>query len=248
MKPLGAQAAGGLGAEPVLLALPFRDRWLVQNSPARRIPSHGTNQLGLRYAIDFVGVDHRRRSANTRDWRTFLATEPVDRYIGFGRPILAPADGVVASVHDGEVDHAGRRSQVALVPYMLGQARRLRQGAHAISGNHVTIELAGGAGYVVLAHLRSGSLRVRPGETIATGQMLAECGNSGNSTEPHVHVQVMDRPGPAGARGIPITFGDFREWARGVTEAQIRHVAIPAEGAVVEAVDWPASVARPDLA
>ena len=60
----------------VALSLPFAGRWLAQNSPARRVPSHGTDLLGGRYAIDFVGVDHRRRTADRRDWRTFLATEP----------------------------------------------------------------------------------------------------------------------------------------------------------------------------
>src|SRR3712207_4705522 len=89
----------------VLLSLPFSGRGLGQNSPARRVPSHGTGLLGERYAIDFVGVDARGRTADRRDWRTALATEPPDRFLAFGRPILAPADGVVVAVHDGEVDH-----------------------------------------------------------------------------------------------------------------------------------------------
>ena len=53
---------------PALLALPFTGRWIARNSPARRIPSHGTDLLGERYAIDFIGVDERGRSAATRRW------------------------------------------------------------------------------------------------------------------------------------------------------------------------------------
>jgi hypothetical protein len=83
--------------------------------------------LGERYAIDFIGVDDRRRTADRSDWRTVLATEPVERFLAYGRPILAPADGIVVGAHDGESDHVGRRSQLALVPYALGQAGRLRQ-------------------------------------------------------------------------------------------------------------------------
>lgn len=56
-------------SSPVVLALPFTHRWVVQNSPARRVPSHGTDLLGQRYAIDFVGVDDRHRTAPKRDWR-----------------------------------------------------------------------------------------------------------------------------------------------------------------------------------
>ena len=49
---------------------------------------------------------------------------------------------------------------------------------------------------VVLAHLRRRSLRVGRGDTVAAGQVVAECGNSGNSSEPHLHLQAMDRPSP----------------------------------------------------
>src|SRR4051794_16671658 len=115
-----AEARPARGPAEVLLALPFTGRWLARNSPARRVPSHGTDLLGERYAIDFIGVDERRRSAPRRDWRTILGTEPAERFLGYGRPILGPADGVVVEVHDGEVDHSGRRSQLALLPYVLG--------------------------------------------------------------------------------------------------------------------------------
>jgi hypothetical protein len=221
---------------PVVLALPFTERWLVQNSPARRVPSHGTDLFGGRYAIDFVGVDERRRTAADRDWGTLFGTEPPERFFAFGRSILAPAEGVVVAVHDGERDHEARRSQLALVPYMLGQAARARQGIGAIAGNHVIIALRDREAFVALVHLRAGSLRVAPGDTVTTGQRLAECGNSGNSTQPHVHVQVMDGPDPSVARGLPMAFRSYREWPRGEGATGPRPVGsgIPAEGAVVE--------------
>ena len=55
----------------------------------------------------------------------------------------------------------------------------------------------------VLAHLRHGSLQVAPGERVAAGQQLAECGNSGNSSDPHVHFQLMDGPDITTAHGLP---------------------------------------------
>ncbi|MET8122920.1 M23 family metallopeptidase [Micromonospora sp. NPDC005291] len=218
------------------IQLPFTGLWLARNSPARRVPSHGTDLLGERYAIDFVGVDERRRTAPVRDWRTILATEPPDRYYAFGRPILAPADGVVVDVHDEEPDHDGRRSQLALVPYVLGQAQRLRQGVGAVAGNYVTIALPGNRAFVALAHLRAGSVRPAVGDPVRARQQIAECGNSGNSTQPHVHLQIMDSADITVARGVPMAFLDFHEQARGSKGFQHRRAGIPGEESMVRPV------------
>jgi hypothetical protein len=218
----------------IVISLPFAGLWLARNSPARRVPSHGTDLLGERYAIDFIGVDGRRRTADRRDWRTFLATEPAERFFGYGRPILAPADGIVVEVHDGEIDHVGRRSQLTLVPYALGQPARVRHGVGAIAGNYLIIALRDSGAFVALAHLRAGSIRVAAGEEVTAGQHVAACGNSGNSTQPHVHMQVVDSPDLSVARGVPMAFRRFRERPRGAKQFQIRETGIPGEGAVVE--------------
>lgn len=218
----------------IVVSLPFEGRWLVENSPARRVPSHGTDLMGERYAIDFVAVDERRRTADRRDWRTLLSTEPAERFLAFGRPILSPADGVVAHVHDGELDHDGRRSQLTLLPYALGQSTRLRQGVPAIAGNHVIIAARRTGTFVLLAHLRAGSIRVTVGDYVTAGQQIADCGNSGNSTQPHLHLQAMDNVDPSVAAGVAIAFQRFREYPRGADEFQVRDVGLPAEGAVVE--------------
>jgi len=221
------------GFDGVVLQLPFRGTWLAQNSPARRVPSHGTHLFATTYAMDFVAVSGRRTAA-TRDWRTLLATEPVDRFYAFGQPILAPASGRVVSVHDGETDHEARRSQPTLVAYALTQAARVRAGAGAIAGNHVILELEGRDGYVVLAHLRAGSFRVRDGEAVQAGQQLAACGNSGNSTQPHVHVQVMDSADGFSARGLPMVFRDYRVWHRAGGPPVAVALGIPGESEIVE--------------
>lgn len=221
---------------PVILTLPFEGRWLARNSPARRLPSHGTDLLGERYAIDFVGVDDAGRTAAARDWGTFFGTEPAERFFAFGRSILAPAHGTVVQVHDGEPDHEARRSQLSLLPYVLGQAARLRQGVAAIAGNFVVLELADGAGFAALVHLRAGSVRVNPGERVVTGDPLAQCGNSGNSTQPHVHVQVMDSADLTVARGVPMAFRQYHEWPAGRGDPIPTDLGIPAQGAVVESL------------
>lgn len=190
---------------PIVLDLPFHGRWMARNSPARRVPSHGTDLLGTTYAIDFIAVDEHGRSAPAT-WRTWLSVEPPEAFIGFGRPVLAPIDGTVVAAHDGEEDHEARRSQLALVPYALGQAGRLRAGPDAIAGNHVIIALGPSGPYVALVHLRRGSVRVAVGDAVAAGDPVGECGNSGNSTQPHVHVQAADSLDWSQARGLPIAF------------------------------------------
>jgi murein DD-endopeptidase MepM/ murein hydrolase activator NlpD len=59
---------------------------------------------------------------------------------------------------------------------------------------------------VLLAHLRRGTVRVRPGQSVRSGDQLGECGNSGNSTQPHVHVQVTDSTQWPTAKGLPLAF------------------------------------------
>jgi hypothetical protein len=213
--------------------LPFRGTWLARNSPARRVPSHGSHLFATTYAMDFIAV-RGRRTATTRDWRTLLATEPVERFFAFGQPILAPAAGRVVSVHDGEADHVARRSQLALVPYAVTQAARVRGGAGAIAGNHVILELEDRRGYVVLAHLRAGSIRVGRGEPVAAGRELAACGNSGNSTQPHLHIQIMDSADPFTARGLPMSFREYRVWRRPGGPPVGVEQGIPGESEVVE--------------
>jgi hypothetical protein len=213
----------------VTLDLPFRGRWLARNSPARRIPSHGTHRFGVTYAIDFVAVDDRGRPA-PRNWRSVLAVEQPERFVGFGKAVLAPASGTVQAVHDGEPDHAARRSQLALIPYALGQAGRVRRGLPAIAGNCVVIALGPGGPYVWLAHLRRGTVRVEPGDEVTVGDEVAECGNSGNSTQPHLHLQVTDSSQWQTARGIPMAFRNYRR----VSDGNVVSGGIPAESEIIK--------------
>jgi hypothetical protein len=218
--------------DQAVLSLPFRGTWRAEMSPSRRVPSHGTHLFATTYAIDFLAVQGRR-SATTRDWRTVFSTERPDRFLAFDRPVLAPAGGRVVSVHEGEAAHDARRSRLALLSYALTQAQRARGGPGALAGDHVVIERDEGA-YVLLAHLRAGSIGVEMGERVAVGDEVGRCGNSGNSTQPHVHVQVMDSPGPLTARGLPLSFRNYRVWPRAGGAPVAVGLGIPDEGDVVE--------------
>ncbi|WP_309131515.1 M23 family metallopeptidase [Brevibacterium sp.] len=192
----------GPAPTPLDIEYPFTGRWLVQNSPADQVPSHGTAAFASSYAIDFVPVDSTGGTAPLT-FSSLVRPEPPDRFPGFGRPLLAPAAGTIIAAHDEEPDHAAHRG-LPSITYMLTQQRRARAGWLELAGNHVFIEHKGVI--VALCHLRSGSVQVRPGEKVRVGDPVGRCGNSGNSTEPHVHVQVLDSPDVAYARAVPLTF------------------------------------------
>lgn len=76
----------------------------------------------------------------------------------------------------------------------------------ALAGNHVMIETPDGP-VVAVCHLQRGSVQVKRGQSLRVGETLGRCGNSGNSTEPHVHLQAIDRVDMPHASAVPITFG-----------------------------------------
>jgi hypothetical protein len=125
-----------------------------------------------------------------------------EQYHCFGQPILAPADGRVILAVDGIADN---------VP---GQMN-----APQVAGNHVILDHGTGE-YSVLAHLRNGSVAVRTGDRVARGQRLGECGNSGNSSEPHLHYQLQDGPEMGPSAGLPAQFADYLADGRPVARGE----------------------------
>ena len=188
--------------DPLDLQYPFEGRWLVQNSPANRVPSHGTTRFATSYAIDFVPVDDDGGTAPIR-FGSLFCPEPPERFPGFGRMLMAPVAGTVVAAHDCEPDHAAYRG-LPSIAYALTQRGRLRAGWAGLAGNHVLIQAE--AAVIALCHLQQGSLAVRLGQRVTAGEMIARCGNSGNSTEPHVHLQAVDSLEIERAHALPITF------------------------------------------
>ncbi|MEV7867132.1 M23 family metallopeptidase [Streptomyces sp. NPDC088124] len=199
---------------------PVRGGWQALNSPADKVPSHGTYGYGQAYAIDIVAepgpeADTPSPQAGTPGPAStpppsrpaFAWLWPVARrnedFPAFGAPLFAVADAMVVHASDGQRDHLSRNSLAGLVYLMLFESTvREIAGVHRIFGNHVILDLGNGT-YAAYAHLRRGSLEVGVGDRVSAGQTLARCGNSGNSSEPHLHFQLMDHPDLNSARGIP---------------------------------------------
>ncbi len=209
---------------PVEVEPPVTGRWSALNSPADRVPSHGTHGYGQTYAIDVTAEP----AEGTRP--AFGWWPPVRRnraFPAFGAPLLAVADGTVVRASDWRRDHLSRNSYPALAYLLAEGLLRDIAGATMVIGNHLVLDLGDGS-YALYAHLRRGSLTVRPGDRVRAGQRLGDCGNSGNSSEPHLHFQLMDTPDPVTARGLPFTWRGLGVPAAG-TPFEIRETSHPAE-------------------
>ncbi|MFH8365936.1 M23 family metallopeptidase [Streptomyces sp. NPDC018031] len=214
----GAAPGPAAPREPVEVLAPVTGRWSAMNSPADRVPSHGTYVMGQSHAIDIVAepADGSRPRFGWWPWMRRNRAFPA-----FDAPVLAVADATVVSARDTQRDHLSRNSVPALPYWFVEQLVRSLGGARRIVGNHVLLDLGDGV-FAMYAHLRQGSLTVRPGDRVRAGQPIARCGNSGNTTEPHVHFQLMDSADLGVARGVPFVW---------------RGVGVPANGEVFSALE-----------
>jgi len=203
--------------DPVVVDFPLRgEGWVAVTSPADRIPSHGTDMLGQRFAYDFIRTDERSgRHYHRAGWlRTLVLGVPTRECYAWGAPVHAPFDGTVIRAVDGLPErgrvHPLREAFLALRNALLFRPERLPQ----ILGNHVIVQ---GSEFVgAFVHLAPGSITVRQGESIEAGVVIGRVGHTGNSTTPHLHVQLMDGLDPLVARGVPCAFRTYEVVREGV--------------------------------
>lgn len=183
---------------------PVAGRWLALNSPATKVPSHGVRMYGQSYAIDLVfEPEDRERPA----FGSGSSMRPSDDYPAFGASVYAMVSGEVVRSSDWRRDHRARSTMLGYVFMIVEAMVREIGGSGFIIGNHVTIRTDDGI-YATTAHLQRESALVRVGERVRAGQQIGSCGNSGNSSEPHVHAQLSDRKSFVMAHGMPFAFTD----------------------------------------
>ncbi len=197
----------------VVVDFPLRGEWTAPNTPGTRVPSHGTDLLGARYAYDFVGIDPASRSKRFHRLsllQYLIAGVRLEDTYGWGRPIYSATGGTVVQAEDGMPErnpvHVARDLFV-----MLKNGRSVKANPRVdyrtLAGNYIMVELS--AGFVVYAHAQTGSVRVSTGDVVVPGQHLANVGHSGNSTAPHLHFQIMDDPDPWKAQGVLCSFREY---------------------------------------
>jgi hypothetical protein len=185
-------------AAPMVIAPPFKGgSWFAANGPSntsvhRRalLLYEGQARIGQRFAIDWVKVNDDGR---------LLHDDPKSNanWYSYGTEVIAVADAVVTAVKDGIPDNVPLTTEraVPITPETIG-------------GNYVALALGNGR-YALYAHLKPGSLRVKPGDHVRRGQVLGLLGNSGNSDLPHLHFQISTAPSFIAAEGLPYVFDSF---------------------------------------
>jgi hypothetical protein len=217
----------------VIVDFPLRGEWVPVHSPATRIPSHGTDQLGQRYAFDFWRVDERRSGYHpARTLRLILWGVPTNECYGYGEPIHTAFDGEVVRAEDGYGERNHLHPARELWRLLRTAATFRPERAYAVAGNHVVVR--GGDYYGLYAHLAPGSVQVSPGAIVQAGEVLGTVGSTGNSTAPHLHFQLMDSVDPVRAAGVACRFREYETRREGRWE--LVEGGIPAVGERIRSV------------
>lgn len=172
-------------------ALPFRGEWYVANGGVTKNTSHSWDILPQRFAYDFIMVDEEGSSYDGD-------RKELHSYYCYGKDILAPADGTVVSVKNNFPD------------CRIMEDGQTDPDTPDIGGNRVIIKHSM-TEYSAICHLMPKSVTVQKGQAVKKGDVIARCGNSGNTTEPHVHFQVQNTARFYSCIGLPILFSDIRK-------------------------------------
>jgi len=174
--------------------LPFEGDWFVFWGGDDLFLNYHYEYEEVRYAYDFVQV----KGDSSFEGDPLLN----ESYYAFDQPVVAPAAGKVIAVIDGIEDN---------VPGEMNPEQP--------EGNMVVIEHAHGE-KSMLAHFKKDSIVVNVGDTVEAGQLLGTCGNSGNSSEAHIHFQVTKQQADGSELVIPVSFEGGKQWVRGEIASQ----------------------------
>ncbi len=163
------------------LSLPFKGKWLVYWGGDTKELNNHHDTPNQKFAFDFLVADS---NGNTHKGEGNANED----YYAFGKEVLAPADGIVTDVINGVRDNK---------PGSMNSYSAL---GNAVFIEHCDLEIS------VLAHLKLGSVAVKVGDKVKTGQLIGLCGNSGNSSEPHIHYHLQNTPVIQDGTGIKCFF------------------------------------------
>ena len=162
------------------MILPFNEEWFVFWGGTTVEQNYHVTEVSQQYAFDLLMV---------QDGASYSGdAKRNESYFVFGKEIIAPCDAKVVKVINGVYDN---------IPGELNPRQ--------LTGNTVVLETLNNE-YVLLAHLKDGSIVVREGQFVKQGELLGLCGNSGNSTEPHLHLSLQNTPDMERSTGAKLYF------------------------------------------
>lgn len=209
--------------EPIIVEFPLRGEWLSPNTPGTKIPSHGTDRLGTRYAYDFIQVDWKRKG-----WPAYrvsllqylLFGVPLNEYYCWGQEVYAPCDGIIVQAEDNyeERERTNLLSDMSNAYKIAHYFDPKKDDIQSVAGNYIVIK-CGDHVYAALVHLQTRSIQVSVGQSVKKGEVIGRVGDSGNSFAPHLHFQLMDSSDISTANGLPCAFEHYEifqdgEWQK----------------------------------
>lgn len=151
------------------------------------IPGNGSLHAMEQFAVDFMQLNDEGRSVNNNDLKKN------ESYNSYGQDVLSATKGRVIEAVDHFPDG---------MPTELGENP---DDFDDYGGNRVVIAIGGGR-YAYYAHLMPGTVRVKQGQFVAVGHVLGRVGNSGSSSAPHLHFEIMDGPKVMQSTSLPFVF------------------------------------------
>lgn len=162
---------------------PVRGQWAIMNPPGH-----------AKLAFDFLAVDGRKSPyQGVSLLRHVFSTISVENTLAWAQPVFSVMDGTVVAASDGVPDRERINMTGDLLRLMLF-GPKVQPPFSALGGNYVILKC--GDVYPLYAHLKQGSVCVRAGDMVRSGDLLGQVGNSGSSLQPHLHFQVMSSPDP----------------------------------------------------
>ena len=203
-----------VGRVPIKIGAPLRGgRWLAVEGPGNALSHHwgspvavdGRLTIPQRFAIDWFGLDEGNHSLRSR--HEDLASTLDEDWVGYGEEVLAVADGIVVDARDGIAN--GKPLSPQEEPQDLT--------ARTLYGNFVILRIAPGV-YAHYAHLQASSVKVRTGQRVRRGTVMARLGQTGSAGAPHLHFHISDRPTFERSEGLPFVIDRFTLHGQGKIE------------------------------
>ena len=167
VKPFKDDAIPAIERNKTPMILPFNDEWTVFWGGDTREQNYHVDNPAQKGAFDWIITDDRGKSFQGSGTSN-------ENYYAFGKDIIAPCDGEVMLVVDGIKDNTPGEMNPAYLP-----------------GNTVILKTANDE-FLFFAHFKQYSIVVKPGQKVKQGALLGKCGNSGNSSEAHLHFHLQN--------------------------------------------------------
>lgn len=204
--------------KPVIVGFPLNGEWVTPRTPGDKIPSHGTDALGQRFAFDFfrTKIQTNTKFYNCSTLQYYTIGISINDCYCYKENIYSPVDGVVIVARNGIKEPKRLHPIKDLLRVLWNSITVSMQSIflpvekinlHKYIGNYIIIKFD--EFYAFFAHISQGTIIVNEGQSVRKGDLIGKVGHTGNSTAPHLHFHIMDSADLLTAKGISCKFEEY---------------------------------------